>query len=104
MTAHRDADPGLAELQKEKTFCGVGATKAREVPRIDLSDFGARTAEIADQLWRASTDIGFFQIINHGIPQEQIDEAFAMTERFFVLPHQIKAQYPLGKGTRVRTH
>ena len=99
MTAHNNADPGLAELQKERTFGGVGATKARDVPRIDLSDFEARKAEIADQLWRASTDIGFFQLVNHGIPQEQIDEAFAVTERFFALPHETKAQYPLGKGT-----
>ena len=99
MTAHNNADPGLAELRKERTLGGIGATKSRDVPRIDLSDFAARKAEIADQLWRASTDIGFFQLVNHGIPQEQIDEAFAMTERFFALPHETKAQYPLGKGT-----
>jgi isopenicillin N synthase-like dioxygenase len=89
----------LDELNKERTFGGRGATKSRDVPRIDLSNFEARKAEIADQLWLASTDIGFFQLINHGIPQEQIDEAFVMTERFFALPHAIKAQYPLGRGT-----
>jgi isopenicillin N synthase-like dioxygenase len=99
MTAHNNADPGLAELRKERTLGGIGATKSRDVPRIDLSDFAPRKAEIADQLWRASTDIGFFQLVNHGIPQEQIDEAFATTERFFALPHETKAQYPLGKGT-----
>ena len=97
--AHDNVDPGLAEIEKERTLGGLGATKIREVPRIDFSDFKARKGEIADQLWQASTDIGFFQIVNHGIPQEQIDEAFAMTERFFALPHEIKAQYPLGKGT-----
>jgi isopenicillin N synthase-like dioxygenase len=91
--------PDLAELRKERALGGLGATKARDVPRIDLSDFDARKAEIADQLWLASTDIGFFQLVNHSIPQAQIDEAFAMTERFFALPHDIKAQYPLGKGT-----
>ena len=79
--AHDNVDPALAELEKERTLGGPGATKIREVPRIDLSDFEARKSEIADQLWQASTDIGFFQIVNHGIPQQQIDEAFAMTER-----------------------
>jgi isopenicillin N synthase-like dioxygenase len=64
-----------------------------------LSDFSARKAEIADQLWQASTEIGFFQLVNHGIPQHQIDEAFLMTERFFGLPYETKAQYPLRKGT-----
>jgi len=82
---HSNADPGLAELQKERTFGGIGATKVRAVPCIDLSNFEARKAEIADQLWQASTDIGFFQLVNHGVPQEQIDQAFVMTERFFAL-------------------
>ena len=90
---------GLAELDKEKTFGGIGATKARDVPRIDMSDFAARKAEVAEQLWNAATDIGFFQVVNHGIPQAQVDEAFAMTERFFALPHDAKARMPLLKGT-----
>ena len=38
-------------------------------------------------------------MVNHGIPQEQIDEAFLMTERFFALPNESKAQMPLLKGT-----
>ena len=63
--AHDNVDPGLAELQKERTLGGLGATKIREVPRIDLSDFEGRKSEIADHLWQASTDIGFFQIVNH---------------------------------------
>ncbi len=64
-----------------------------------MSNFEARKPEIADQLWKASTEIGFFQLVNHGIPQAQIDEGFAMTERFFALPHETKAHYPLLKGT-----
>jgi isopenicillin N synthase-like dioxygenase len=99
MTMHSNATFGLDELKKEQTFRGVGATKGRNVPRIDMSAFEARKAGIAEQLWTASTEIGFFQLVNHGIPQEQIDEAFTMTERFFALPHETKARYPLGQGT-----
>ncbi len=90
---------GLAELNKEATIGAMGTTKVRDVPRIDMSHYEARKAEIADQLWHAATQIGFFQLVNHGIPQAQIDEAFEMTERFFALPHATKGQYPLGKGT-----
>jgi isopenicillin N synthase-like dioxygenase len=92
-------DYGLAELNKEATFGGMGREKARDVPQIDLTDFEARKGEIADQLWAASTEIGFFQLINHGIPQSQIDEAFAFTEKFFDLPMETKGKYPLEKGT-----
>ena len=69
------------------------------MPRIDLERLREAQAEIADQLWDASTEIGFFQLVNHGIPQAQIDEAFEMTERFFALPHEAKAKMPLLKGT-----
>jgi isopenicillin N synthase-like dioxygenase len=89
----------LDELNLETTFGGIGRTKEREVPRIDMSHFEKRKAEIADQLWDASTRIGFFQLVNHGIPQEQIEEAFEMTERFFALPHETKARMPMLKGT-----
>lgn len=99
MTSLSNGNYGLAELNQEKTFGGIGGTKARDVPRIDLRNFEARKAEIADQLWRASTEIGFFQLVNHGIPQEQVDEAFDMTAKFFDLPHESKGKMPLGKGT-----
>ena len=99
MTPPGNAAYGLAELKKEHGLGGIGATKARDVPRIDMSGFDKRKPEIAEQVWNASTEIGFFQIVNHGIPQEQVDEAFAMTERFFALPNDTKANYPLGKGT-----
>ena len=50
----------LDELNKETTFGGAGRTKIRAIPQIDMSDFAARKAQIADQLWAASTEIGFF--------------------------------------------
>jgi isopenicillin N synthase-like dioxygenase len=99
MTNKAEGAYGLAELNQEKSFGGIGITKHRDVPRIDLGNYEARKSEITDHLWKASAEIGFFQLVNHGIPQEQIDEAFVMTERFFALPQQTKARYPLEKGT-----
>jgi isopenicillin N synthase-like dioxygenase len=93
------AEYGLAELNKEKGIGGVGTTKARVVPQVDMSDFESRKAEIADQLWDAATQIGFFQLVNHSIPLSLTDAAFDMAARFFALPTETKAQYPLGKGT-----
>ncbi len=73
-------------------------TFEREVRVIDLSNFEQRKYEIADQLWSAATDIGFFQVSNHGIPLEQIQTAFEMTQQFFNLPESIKARYPLNRN------
>jgi isopenicillin N synthase-like dioxygenase len=90
----------LAELQKESRMGGVGVENVdRTIPRIDLSDFEARRAEITGELWAAATEIGFFQLVNHGIPQSQVDRAFAESARFFSLPDDVKGAYPLRPGT-----
>ena len=76
-------------------------TASREIRRIDLSYFAQRKTEVADQLWDAAVDVGFFQIVNHGIDLAEVHNAFAMTERFFALPDAVKAQYPLKKALNV---
>jgi isopenicillin N synthase-like dioxygenase len=88
----------LHELNKETTMGAMGVEAAREVRVIDLSDFEARHADIADQLWDAAVDVGFFQLSHHGIALDEVREAFAMTERFFALPDVVKARHPLKKG------
>jgi isopenicillin N synthase-like dioxygenase len=93
-TSHR-----LAELSKEATLGGDGVETAREVPRIDMADYAANRESIADALWAAAAEVGLFQLVNHGIGQELIDDAFALSERFFALPQEIKAGYPLVGGS-----
>ena len=93
------ADYALQELNKESTIGGVGLEVERAVPKIDLTDFDARKHEIADALWEAATGSGFFQLVNHGVPVHLIDEAFAMSKRFFDLPAAVKGQYPMQRGT-----
>jgi isopenicillin N synthase-like dioxygenase len=92
------ASYSLVELNKETTIGGEGTTVEREIPVIDLSDFENRKHEIADQLWQASVEIGFFQVYNHGIAQADIDLAFDTAWRLFALPHEVKAKYPMPKG------
>ncbi|MFT4306376.1 MAG: 2-oxoglutarate and iron-dependent oxygenase domain-containing protein [Microbacterium sp.] len=89
----------MQELQKERRMGGEGVVSTRrELRRIDLSDFEDRFEEIADRLWQAATEVGFFQIVNHGIPQEDVDRAFAMSAALFGLPAEVKEQYPLRKA------
>lgn len=89
----------LGELAKESRMGAMGSeTHAREVRRIDLSDFDSRKAEITEQLWSAATDIGFFQVVNHGISSEEITRAFDMSKAFFALPDAVKARHPLKRA------
>jgi isopenicillin N synthase-like dioxygenase len=89
----------MTEVQRERRMGGAGTvTAARELRRIDVSDFENRREEIGAQLWAAATEIGFFQIVGHGIEQATIDRAFEMSRRFFDLPTEVKQRYPLKKG------
>jgi isopenicillin N synthase-like dioxygenase len=88
----------LTELDREARMGALGTESAREVRRISLADLPARRAEIAEELWAAATDIGFFQVVDHGIAQEEIDGAFAAAEAFFALPTEVKARRPLDKA------
>jgi len=68
------------------------AVSAMEIPIIDLSN--PNNEEIALQLWNAAHNVGFFTLINHSIPQHQIDTLFTLSEQFFHLDSEIKHRYP----------
>ena len=101
-TTHIPADAAtdyaLEELRKESTMGSEGTTVQREIRRIDMSNFAERKAEITEQLWSAATEIGFFQIYNHGISEEDVRKAFALSESFFAQPTATKAQWPLSRN------
>jgi len=89
----------LDELRREARMGAAGSeTTARSVPVIDLSDFDARRDHITEQLWNAATEVGFFQLSHHGIPLAQVREAFTLSERFFALSRETKAQWPIARN------
>jgi isopenicillin N synthase-like dioxygenase len=89
----------LKELNFERTLGSEGTTdETRNIPLIDLSDFDSRKSEITEALWRAATEVGFFQLYNHGITKEEIKAAFKISEQFFSLPNDVKQQFPLKDG------
>lgn len=90
----------LTELARESRMGGTGTEATdREIRRISLRDVERRRAEITDELWAAAADIGFFQLVDHGIDQSDIERAFLTAEALFALPDEVKGQYALRKGT-----
>ena len=89
----------LQELQFERTLGGAGIDDdSLQIPLIDLSNFSARRSEITEQLWAAATDVGFFQLCNHGLDLPLIEQTFTQAETFFAQPMSTKQQYPLKEG------
>jgi len=63
---------------------GLGSAAVADdgvVPIIDLSI--GTPAEVAQKLWEAATQVGFFTIVGHGIDSSITDAAFAASETFF---------------------
>jgi isopenicillin N synthase-like dioxygenase len=90
---------GLTELARESRMGGAGSEASdREIRRVSLRDFEARRDEVTAELWSAASDIGFFQLVDHGIDAAEVNAAFAATEAFFALPDAVKGRFPLKKG------
>ncbi|NUT60304.1 isopenicillin N synthase family oxygenase [Herbaspirillum sp. C9C3] len=63
---------------------------ARHIPVIDFADaFSpelARREALAWEIHKISRDVGFFYLVNHGVPQALIEGQFDWARRFFALP------------------
>lgn len=89
----------LDELNLESTLGGMGKeNNQRAIPIIDLANFEARREEIKEELWIAATQVGFFQLKNHGIKLDLVEDAFDASENFFSLSKEKKNQFPLKEG------
>ena len=77
-----------------------------EIPLIDLSNAflpsGTVNTKKAREIRDACTTIGFFYIINHGIPQRQIDRTIKHSKDFFGLPASVKLRYDINRIKRHR--
>ena len=58
--------------------------------------------EIADELGRSFAEYGFGVVRDHGIPQDLIERAEALSKQFFALPDATKRQYRIEGGGGAR--
>jgi len=93
MTSSPQRKNSAIERGRSTTNCApiTNNNYAMEIPIIDLSN--PNSEEIASQLWNAAHNVGFFTLINHSIPQHQIDTLFTLSEQFFGLDSDTKHQY-----------
>lgn len=71
----------------------VDETKKFIIPTIDLQGLNDDRQEIVDKVQYASETYGFFQVVNHGIPVNVMDEMLNGVRRFFEQDNEVKKQY-----------
>jgi len=85
-----------ADLPAPQPIPLVSHATISEIPILDVGPYLAGQAEalprLAVEIRRACTEIGFFFIVNHGMPQGVVDRAFAASRTFFALPVEAKAK------------
>lgn len=68
--------------------------KADLFSQISLTNFDKRIDEITQQICAAAENVGFFAIVDHGIPQAEVDAMFVTSEAFFSLSEEAKRSVP----------
>lgn len=64
------------------------------IPTIDLAgvDSGLLRPAIVEKIARASRELGFFQIVNHGIGEEALERVIGAIKGFHEQPTEVKAK------------
>src|SRR4051794_25404873 len=75
---------------------------AAKIPVIDYGPYFAGEPGalecLAEKVRHACEDVGFLYVLNHGVPQEIVDRAFAVSRRFHALPLEEKLNLSLNEN------
>lgn len=70
-----------------------------EVPSLDLADFlsgdSNKKTKFVEDLGQAYQNIGFVAIKNHGLSEDLSKQLYAVIQKFFALPDEVKQQYEI---------
>lgn len=70
------------------------SARGEDIPIIDIGPLLAgdpsAVADVARQMHRACTEIGFFYIVNHGMDEGVVARSFDIARAYFALPFEVK--------------
>ena len=108
MTNSIDTGVEVRKLASSSSGLSARLPAFTEIPIIDFSAMQGNEAQVkqalakqmlAQQVYKACTEVGFFYIENHGIPQQDIDHLFKISRQFFALDDNEKAKIDISKSS-----
>lgn len=92
---------GWAEVPQSSTspvsFLDSGISSPLTTLLAFYGQDNAARSKLEDEIRDACLDYGFFQLRNHGIPENLQKEILRQSEDFFNLPDEVKDKYNKGK-------
>jgi len=70
----------------------------RSLKALSLINYETCKEELVETLLFIAEHDGFFALTDHGITEEEIMTMFAMSEKFFALPREVKGKYPFERS------
>lgn len=70
----------------------------KQIPVIDAGELRRGAPEELAKLRLACQDWGFFQVVNHGVEPELMEDMAKLAREFFMLPLEEKSRYPMAPG------
>jgi isopenicillin N synthase-like dioxygenase len=79
------------------------ACAERAIPILDLAEYlaGSEAAaeQLAERLRYTQENVGFYVVVNHGVPRDVIDHGYAELAKFFELPEPEKLKIRINDST-----
>ncbi|OMO62043.1 hypothetical protein COLO4_33255, partial [Corchorus olitorius] len=88
--------PDLYILPPEDRLEASKVVSNESIPVIDISNWD--DPKVTDSICEAASKWGFFQIINHGVPLQVLNDVREAAHRFYGLPNEERNKYWAGNS------